>query len=121
MLPDGPAFLERISGPATAASSVTKSPIFGAKSMGIKLDFANQSADFFMVSVRCMRRGTEDASVAMAAVVVGLHIVETARRAIDARLATRNRLSLVLRRTGLPRLPRIAEVTRLGMNRRIEY
>ena len=116
MLPDGPVFLERISVPTTAASSVTKSPMLAEKSMGIKLDEANQSADFFMVSLRCIREGTEGDSAAKALVVVGLHMVNTARRAIDARLAVRNRMSLVLRRTGFPRLPRIAEATRLGMN-----
>jgi hypothetical protein len=87
--------------------------------MGIRLALDNQSAEFFMVLVRCIRLGTEGASAAMAAtavLVLVVAMVKTAIRAIEARPAVRNRLFLLLRTTGLPRLPRIAAITRLGMN-----
>ena len=120
MLPDLPACCERTLGATIEASSVTKSPMLGAKLMGIKLAFCSQSADDFMTSLRCIRGDTVDASVTMALI----DMVDTARRtrAIDARPADRIGRLLVLRRE----LPRIAVTTRLGMpirreNRRLDF
>jgi len=120
MLPSGPAFWSRAALPVRAVASFTRSPRLGEKSMGIKLEEGNHSAEFFMVSVRIIRVGTGGASAAMAETVEAVsqveHMVETARRAIVARPVVRT-LGLVRSIDEVLWLPRIAAIARLCMSR----
>jgi len=101
MLPDFPEFVFTASLPLTVLSffSVTKSPIDGAKSIGIKLAATSQSLEFFIADDKCIRLGTATA-VAMAWLdvmeVVDINIDTTAINAIEDSVATLVLLRILL-------------------------
>lgn len=83
MLPDFPEFVFTASLPLTVLSffSVTKSPIDGAKSIGIKLAVPSHSLEFFIADDKFIRLGTATA-VAMAWLDV-MEVVDISDAAIN--------------------------------------
>ena len=122
MLPDFPEFALTASLPSIASPffSVTKSPMDGAKSIGIRLAVWSQSLEFFIPDDKCIRLGTATA-VDIAWLDVDIievvdNVIDTAIKAIEDRVATLVLLRILLLWTiGFPTTPLIAATTKDGI------
>jgi len=113
MLPERPEFVATASLPVTidSLSSVTKSPMPGEKSIGMRLAGANQFFVSFMTELRCIRWGTD--VVAMACVVmVDKGLLADSRDRVVTRAIEEMLLDLRL----VPKAPLTPVAIRDGMN-----